>query len=63
LAGESAIADAEFRNWSDKSGRFSTDAILVEVTKSEVVLRTREGKFLRVPIEKLSDGDRKLLGK
>lgn len=49
------------RVWRDQSGKFSIEATLVEVTPTEAVLKKADGSTLRVPRNKLSDEDQKLL--
>jgi hypothetical protein len=60
MLGFSSLAlAAEMREWVDKSGKFRIEAELVKVTDKEVELRKADGKIVTVPIEKLSDSDRK----
>jgi hypothetical protein len=57
----SATAAAEFRTWKDSSGAFQIEAQLVEAKEGAVKLRRKDGKIVSVPLEKLSDADRKFL--
>ena len=59
--GETKNNESIARKWRDRTSSFSVDAVLVEVTKSEVVLRKSDGKIVRVPRDKLSDEDQKHL--
>lgn len=52
LAGEEAS-----RVWSDRSGKYSTKARLIELQKDAVVLETEQGNTVTVPISRLSSGD------
>ena len=47
----------EFRTWSDRSGKFHTEAVFIEVTEGKVSLKKRDGTTISVPLEKLSDAD------
>jgi len=49
---------AEFRKWTDSSGKYHTDAQFVELKDGRVSLKRREGRIVSVPIEKLSAEDR-----
>ena len=48
---------AEFRTWTDTSGKFRTEAALAGVEDGEVRLEKRDGTIVTVPMEKLSDLD------
>jgi hypothetical protein len=50
-----------FRTWRDKSGVFSVEAALLRQEDGKVVLQKKDGKTIRVPLEKLSPADRKYL--
>ena len=60
LTGQSGSKPA-YRTWSDSSGRFSVKARLTRVDGDRVALETESGSKIRVPIEKLSDADRKFV--
>jgi thiol-disulfide isomerase/thioredoxin len=49
------------RTWTDPSGKFNVIAELVAVEGDKVVLRRKDGKQIKVPLEKLSDKDRKFI--
>ena len=51
----------EFRTWSDVSGRFQVEAKLVTRGDAFVWLMKSDGSKVRVPLEKLSERDRKRL--
>jgi S1-C subfamily serine protease len=63
IFGVSDLGSADYRTWTDPTGKFSIEAKLSEISGTEVVLESRDGKQVRVPIEKLSDPDRRLLGR
>jgi hypothetical protein len=50
-----------FRTWTDTSGKFSIEAILVNVDGENVQLRRRDGVAVTVQKSKLSDADRRAL--
>jgi hypothetical protein len=53
-----------YREWNDRTGKFTVEAKLVSKTQSHVTLRRKDGKVLTVEIAKLSDADnRYVLGK
>jgi thiol-disulfide isomerase/thioredoxin len=56
-----AIAVAENRTWTDATGKFSVSAELVGVQDGMATLHSTDGKELKVPLEKLSDADRKFI--
>jgi hypothetical protein len=51
----------EPRTWRDVSGKHEVVATLVGQTGDAVVLRTGEGRQIRIPLAKLSPGDREYL--
>ena len=52
-----------YRVWRDKTGKFQVEALLVEVTKTHVVLTRKDNKKnISVPIGALSGDDVKFLG-
>jgi hypothetical protein len=63
MFGKSDVALNDFRTWTDNTGKFSIDAKLIEVVGGEVVLEDRSGEKMRIPIERLSNQDRRLVGK
>lgn len=60
LIGISTWAQAEMRIWSDKKGN-TIEAEFVSVIGSKVVLKTPEGKTLKVTMSGLSAADKKFL--
>ena len=54
IALQAAVADARPREWSDRSGRFSVRAELMEVKDDQVVLKRQDGKTISVPLQRLS---------
>ncbi len=49
------------RTWTDDSGVFTVEAELVEIVGDRVRLQRTNGKVITVPLEKLSDADRRYL--
>jgi S1-C subfamily serine protease len=58
-----ALNGGDFRTWTDSTGKFKVDAVAVEVTDSQVVLRKRNGETVTVPLAKLSPEDLNFLKK
>lgn len=56
-------ASAEGRTWRDKTGKFSIGAELVESERTPGGLKSKDGKVVRVPIDRLSDQDRQFVGR
>lgn len=56
-----AAESPAMRRWTDKSGKFSTDAEFVEIKQDRVVLKKANGKTVAVPLDRLSDVDREYL--
>ena len=54
-------ARAEMRTWSDATGKFKIDAEYVELAAGKVKLKTKDGKTMTIPMEKLSPADRKFV--
>src|SRR4051812_4770868 len=52
---------AEERTWTDKTGKFKVNGELVKVQEGEAVLRRRDGKEIKVPLERLSDADQEFI--
>ena len=49
------------RNWTDRTGKFSTEAELVEIQGVNVILEKTNGQRIMVPIARLSEVDRQYL--
>ena len=49
------------RKWTDNTGKFSVEAELVEVKDDQVVLKRADGSKTSVPINRLSETDRRYL--
>ena len=59
---EETKPNAEFREWTDRTGKFKVVALFVELDGDEVVLRRQEGgQQIRVPVDRLSTDDRRYL--
>ncbi|MEM7010227.1 MAG: SHD1 domain-containing protein, partial [Verrucomicrobiota bacterium] len=57
LAGLS-LSEAENRTWKDSSGKFEIQAEFVRVEGTQVVLKSAEGRELKVELSRLSAADR-----
>lgn len=51
------------RTWSSADGKFRVEAELVKMVAGIVHLKRKDGQVIQVPIDKLSEEDRKLLRK
>ncbi len=49
------------RVWRDSSGKYQTEAELIEVEDNSVILRATDGRVLKVPLARLSKPDRDYL--
>ena len=49
------------RTWKDQSGKYSVQARLERIDVDQVVLRKTDGSVVRVPIDRLSQDDRKYI--
>lgn len=49
------------RNWSDNTGKFSIDAVLVGVEAEKAILRKTDGEEIRVPLARLSKKDQQFV--
>jgi hypothetical protein len=54
-------ADEDFRTWSDTTGAFKVEAKLIKVEGNDVYLESKAGKALKIPKDKLSAADQKVL--
>jgi hypothetical protein len=57
----SRVRAAETRTWTDSSGKFSVEAALISADDQVVLLKSKDGKTLRIPRAKLSQADRDFL--
>jgi len=55
------VADVKYREWSDTTGQFKLDAVLVKVDGETVVLQKKDGQQISVPLTKLSETDVKYI--
>ena len=53
------VGDASVRGWIDNTGKFSTQARLVEIGTNHVRLLKENGRFTTTPLRRLSDRDAK----
>lgn len=51
----------DFRTWTSKNGKFKFEAIFMKKENSEVVLKNKAGKIVKVALDKLSDADLELV--
>jgi hypothetical protein len=58
---EEARAKFSWRTWSDRSGKFKTEARLVSSNSTKVTVEKRDGKIIEVARDKLSDEDQQYL--
>lgn len=54
-------ASAQTRTWRDNTGEYTIDARLVDVVDGNVRLEKSDGSLIVVPLERLSDADRRYL--
>ncbi|MBM4095099.1 MAG: hypothetical protein FJ276_37690 [Planctomycetes bacterium] len=54
-------AQAASRTWTDASGKFKVEAVLLNVNGDNVVLKKKNGNTTTVPISKLSKPDQDFL--
>ncbi len=54
-------AAAEFRVWTDRTGKYTFEAVFVEAGPEKVVLKNRKDKIITVPLAKLSKDDLELI--
>jgi micrococcal nuclease len=48
-----------FRQWSSHNGKYKIDAAIIGLSGGVVALERKDGKRIKVPVEKLGDSDRK----
>lgn len=58
-----APASAEPRTWTSSSGRFSTEAELIDFNDGKAHLKKADGKVIEVPLSSLCDADRAAIKK
>jgi len=51
--------EAKKRRWTDNTGTFHVEAVLMSFDDSSVTLKKRDGSHVTVPLERLSEVDRK----
>ena len=56
-----AAAPPAMHRWTDRTGKFSTDAEFVEIKQDSVVLKKADGSTVTLPLARLSDADREYL--
>lgn len=59
--GTDVEAAAEWRTWTDATGKHSTEARLLGVTDGRAELEKRDGTTVNLPLEKLSEADLEFL--
>ena len=60
-AGLACAAAEEVRTWTDNTGKFKVTAKFVEVSDGKVTLEREDGSRVSIPLEKLSEADRKIV--
>jgi hypothetical protein len=55
------VLRTRFRTWTDASGEFKVEAILVKATEDSVTLRRKDGKVITIPVARLCEEDQELL--
>ena len=55
--GANASNDFEYRTWTDSSGQYRIEAVMVDSTEDAVRIKKRDGQTVTVPIAKLSRFD------
>jgi hypothetical protein len=58
-AGDRSSRKSSIRTWTDKSGKFTIRARFLEISDGNVRLEQADGKTVAIPLEQLSDADRK----
>ncbi|MGO9112464.1 MAG: trypsin-like peptidase domain-containing protein [Thermoguttaceae bacterium] len=53
---------AELRNWSDSTGTYHIQARFRGIKDGKLSLERSDGKVIAIPVEKLSDADRRFIG-
>ncbi len=61
-AGPATAADA-YRNWTDATGKYQVEAKLLARKDGWVLLETKDGRKISLPISKLSPADQVVIGK
>src|SRR5262245_55041514 len=57
------LTAGEIRTWTAASGGFTVEAEFIELKPGDVVhLRTKDGRDVDVPLDRLSPGDREIIG-
>jgi hypothetical protein len=57
----SPLLRVRFRTWTDATGEFKVEAVLVKVDEDSVTLRRKDGKVITIPVSRLSKDDQQLL--
>ncbi len=57
--GAKASSQEEFRTWTDRSGKFHAEAVLVTTSSGVATIKYKDGTTVSVPLERLSDTDRR----
>jgi hypothetical protein len=50
-------AAEEIRSWADATGQFKRDALFQRIDGDTVILKSAQGKILRIPLDRLSSAD------
>ena len=60
LLGWGTLSVGETRTWSDKTGKFKIEADFIELKDGKVALKKADGKRVEIPVDKLSEEDKKV---
>lgn len=59
LAGDGPSSQPQYRTWTDRSGKHQTKAAFVSEKDGTVTLKKSQGEIIAIPLDLLSDADRK----
>ncbi len=51
----------KYRQWTDSTGKYKTEAVLIEFKNGKVRLKKKDGKFVVLPLSRLSAEDQAFL--
>ena len=61
VAQPASASEEQFRTWTSADGRFQVEAVMIEEQDDAVLLETKQGKQLKVLLDKLSAEDREFV--
>ncbi len=62
-ARKKAEEDAKFRTWTSASGKYTQEAKIISYANGTITIESRQGKRVKVPLEKLSQADKDFVEK